>query len=116
VVTTHLAAHAIPPEYKGRQAAYIAEVAIPSLRAAQAEGLVDAVDAFCEGIAFSPDELAPLFAEARAPWPAGQAACRAADRPAGRRLRRPPRRALGDHLEYLSPDGIAALAAAGTSR
>jgi hypothetical protein len=66
VVTTHLAAHALPPEYKGRKRGYIAEVAIPSLRAAHAEGLVDAVDAFCEGIAFSPAEIARVFAEARA--------------------------------------------------
>src|SRR3990167_2066639 len=57
VVTTHLAAHAIPPEYKGRADAYIDEVAIPSLHAAHAEGLVDAVDAFCEGIAFSPPQV-----------------------------------------------------------
>ena len=40
VLTTHLAAHAIPPEYKGRADAYIDEVAIPSLTAAHAEGLV----------------------------------------------------------------------------
>ena len=66
VRTTHLAAHAVPPDYKGRAMAYITDVAIPSLRAAQAEGLVDAVDAFCETIAFSPDDLAPLFAQARA--------------------------------------------------
>jgi imidazolonepropionase len=66
VQTTHLAAHAIPPEYKGNARGYIAEVALPSLRAAHAEGLVDAVDAFCETIAFSTEDLAPLFAEARA--------------------------------------------------
>ncbi len=68
VLTTHLAAHAIPPEYKGRADAYIDEVAIPSLRAAHAEGLVDAVDAFCEGIAFSPAQVARLFEVARENW------------------------------------------------
>jgi imidazolonepropionase len=114
VKTTHLAAHAIPPDYKGRATAYIADVALPSLRQAHAEGLVDAVDAFCEGIAFSVDDLRPLFAEARvlglpvklhaeqlsdlggAAFAAGHGAMSA------------------DHLEYLSPDGIEAMAKAGT--
>jgi imidazolonepropionase len=110
VKITHLAAHAVPPEFKGRAGAYIAEIALPSLRAAHAEGLVDAVDAFCEGIAFSVEELRPLFAEARtlglpvklhaeqlsdlggAAFAAGHGALSA------------------DHLEYLSPDGIVAMA------
>ena len=64
--TTYLAAHATPPEYKGRNGDYIAEVVLPGLEAAHAEGLVDAVDAFCEGIAFSPDELKPVFEKATA--------------------------------------------------
>ena len=65
ITTTHLAAHAIPPEYKGRADDYIAEVAIPSLHAGHAEGLIDAVDAFCEGIAFSPAQVDRLFTVAR---------------------------------------------------
>ena len=114
VITTHLAAHAIPPDYKGRAKAYITEVTLPSLRAAHAECLVDQVDAFCESIAFQPDELEPLFRLARefdlpvklhaeqlsdlkgAVFAAGHGALSA------------------DHLEFLGPDGIAALAAAGT--
>lgn len=66
VVTTWLAAHALPPEYAGRKADYIRDVAIAGLTRAHAEGLVDAVDAFCEGIAFSAEELEPLFTHARA--------------------------------------------------
>ena len=66
ILTTWLAAHALPPEYAGRAPDYITEVAIPGLKAAHQEGLVDAVDAFCEGIAFSSAELEPLFAQARA--------------------------------------------------
>ncbi|MDR7126812.1 imidazolonepropionase [Pseudotabrizicola sp. 4114] len=66
VCTTWLAAHALPPEYDGRPEAYIAEVAIAGLEAAHAEGLVDAVDSFCEGIAFTPAQLAPLYDRARA--------------------------------------------------
>jgi imidazolonepropionase len=66
VKVTHLAAHAIPEEYKARSDAYIDEVAIPSLQQAAAEGLVDAVDAFCEGIAFAPKQVDRLFTAARA--------------------------------------------------
>jgi imidazolonepropionase len=66
VVTTCLAAHALPPEFAGRADAYIDGLCIPLLAAAAAEGLVDAVDAFCEGIAFSPAQVARLFGAARA--------------------------------------------------
>lgn len=63
--TTWLAAHSLPPEYAGRAPDYISEVAIAGLNAAHAEGLVDAVDGFCEGIAFSTGELEPLYLRAR---------------------------------------------------
>lgn len=114
VKTSHLAAHAIPPEFKGRSKAYIAEVALPSLRQAQSEGLVDAVDAFCETIAFSTDDLAPLFAEARAlGLPVKLHAEQLTDQKGAAFAAR--HGALSaDHLEYLSPDGVAAMAAAGT--
>lgn len=114
VKTTHLAAHAVPPEYKGRNAAYIAEVAIPSLRAAHAEGLVDAVDAFCEGIAFSVDDLRPLFAEARAlDLPLKLHAEQLSDL-GGAAFAAGLGALSADHLEYLSADGIAAMARSGT--
>jgi imidazolonepropionase len=66
--------------------------------AVAAEGLADAVDAFCEGIGFTPAQTRRVFEAAREPWPAGQAARRAAVEPerrgAGRRVRgavgRPP--------------------------
>ena len=114
VQTTHLAAHAIPPDYKGRATAYIAEVALPSLRQAHAEGLVDAVDAFCEGIAFSVDDLRPLFAEARAlGLPVKLHAEQLSD--LGGAAYAASHGALSaDHLEYLPADGIAAMARAGT--
>lgn len=114
VKTTHLAAHAIPPDYTGRAAAYIAEVAIPSLRAAHAQGLVDAVDAFCETIAFSPDDLAPLFAEARAlGLPVKLHAEQLTDQ-GGAAFAARHGAISADHLEYLSPEGIAAMARSGT--
>lgn len=114
VRTTHLAAHAIPPEYKGRATAYIADVALPALRAAHAGGLVDAVDAFCESIAFSVEELAPLFAEARAlGLPVKLHAEQLTDQ-GGAAFAARHGAVSADHLEYLSPEGIAALARAGT--
>ncbi len=114
VRTTHLAAHAIPPEYKGRATTYIAEVALPSLRQAHSEGLVDAVDAFCETIAFSVDDLAPLFAEARAlGLPVKLHAEQLTDQ-GGAAFAARQGALSADHLEYLSPDGIAAMAQAGT--
>ncbi|MEM9198154.1 MAG: imidazolonepropionase, partial [Pseudomonadota bacterium] len=66
IVTSWLAAHAVPPEYRGRPDAYLDEVAIPGLAAAHAEGLVDAVDGFCEGIAFTPAQTARVFDAAAA--------------------------------------------------
>ena len=114
VKTTHLAAHAIPPEFKGNAKGYIAQVAIPSLRAAHAEGLVDAVDAFCETIAFSVEELAPLFAEARAlGLPVKLHAEQLTDQ-GGAAFAAQHGALSADHLEYLSPEGIAAMKAAGT--
>lgn len=114
VRTTHLAAHAIPPEFKGRAKTYIAEVAIPSLRAAHAEGLVDAVDAFCENIAFSVEELTPLFAEARAlGLPVKLHAEQLTDQGGAGFAARHGAQSV-DHLEYLAADGIAAMAAAGS--
>lgn len=61
IKTTFLGAHATPKEYAGREDAYIDEVCIPALRAAHREGLVDAVDGFCENIAFSPDQIERVF-------------------------------------------------------
>ncbi|MEH3117527.1 MAG: imidazolonepropionase [Methylorubrum populi] len=66
IATTWLAAHATPPEYSGRNGAYLGEVVIPGLHLAAERGLVDAVDGFCEGIAFSADEIERVFAAARA--------------------------------------------------
>ncbi|WP_137112213.1 imidazolonepropionase [Rhodobacter sp. SY28-1] len=114
VRTTHLAAHAIPPEYKGRATAYIAEVALPSLHAAHAEGLVDAVDAFCEGIAFSVEELRPLFAEARSLGVPVKLHAEQLSDLGGAAFAAGHGALSADHLEYLSPEGIAAMARAGT--
>lgn len=114
VVTTHLAAHAIPPDYKGRADAYIDEVAIPSLQAAHSEGLVDAVDAFCEGIAFSPTQVERLFLAAQSlGLPVKLHAEQLSDLK-GAALAARFNALSADHLEYLAQDGIDAMAASGT--
>jgi len=63
--TSWLAAHALPPEYSDAPDAYIDEVAIRGLEQAYREGLVDAVDGFCEGIGFTPSQIRRVFEKAR---------------------------------------------------
>ena len=114
VVTTWLAAHALPPEFKNDRAGYIDKVVIAGMDQGHAEGLIDAVDGFCEGIAFSVEEMARIFEHAKAlglpiKLHAEQlsdlhGAAMAADHGA----------LSADHLEYLGADGIAAMAKAGT--
>lgn len=64
IQTSYLGAHAVPPDYQNRADEYIETVCIPTLNAAAEEGLVDAVDGFCEGIAFSPEQIERVFVEA----------------------------------------------------
>jgi imidazolonepropionase len=114
VRVTHLAAHAVPPEFRGDAMGYIETIALPSLRAAHAEGLIDAVDAFCETIAFSVEDLRPLFTEARAlGLPVKLHAEQLSDL-GGAAFAARHGALSADHLEYLSPEGIAAMAAAGS--
>lgn len=114
VVTSYLAAHALPLEYKGRSDAYIDEVVLPGLDAAHAEGLVDAVDGFCEGIAFSPDEIARVFAHAvRLGLPVKLHAEQLSNL-GGATLAASFGALSADHLEYLDEAGVAAMAVAGT--
>lgn len=63
--TSWLAAHALPPEYENEADRYVDEIVIPGLEWAVAEGLVDAVDGFCEGIGFSPEQVRRVFEKAR---------------------------------------------------
>ena len=65
VVTTFLGAHALPPEAEGDKDVYIAQLCDDMLPALAADGLADAVDAFCEGIAFSPEQTARVFERAQ---------------------------------------------------
>ncbi|QRM57483.1 imidazolonepropionase [Sinorhizobium sp. BG8] len=114
VVTSYLAAHATPPEYKGRNGDYISDVVLPGLDAAHAKGLVDAVDGFCEGIAFSTDEIARVFDHARKlGLPVKLHAEQLSDL-GGAKLAASYGALSADHLEYLDESGARALAAAGT--
>ncbi|MVA96833.1 imidazolonepropionase [Nitratireductor sp. CAU 1489] len=114
VRTSYLGAHAVPPEYKDRADAYIDEVAIPGLEAAGAEGLADAVDGFCEGIAFSPGQIARVFDRAKAlGLPVKLHAEQLSDL-GGAKLAASYGALSADHLEYLGQDGVAAMAKAGS--
>ena len=114
VTTTHLAAHAIPPEYKGRADAYITEIAIPSLQQAHAAGLADAVDAFCETIAFTPAQIDRLFTTARHLGLPVKLHAEQLSNSEGAALAARHNALSADHLEQLSDTGIAAMSAAGT--
>lgn len=114
VRTTYLGLHALPPEYHADRAGFVARACGPWLEALAGDGLVDAVDAFCENIAFTLAETEQLLRAAqalglRAHVHAGQLTDMGAAELAARY------QALSaDHLEYLSDTGARALAAAGT--
>ena len=113
VATTFLGAHALPPEFAGRADDYIAEVRAMIAPLAQ-EGLVDAVDAFCERIGFSHEQTERVFQAAQAHGlPVKLHAEQLSDQ-RGAQLVARYGGLSADHLEHLTDDGIAAMAAAGT--
>ena len=114
VSTTLLAAHALPPEYAGRRDAYVDDVAGDWLPRLHGEGLVDAVDIFCENVGFSVENAATLFdAAGRLGVPVKMHAEQLSN--LGGTLLAARRGALScDHLEYATPAEAAALAASGT--
>ncbi|MFK2905225.1 imidazolonepropionase [Dyella ginsengisoli] len=114
VRTTFLGLHALPPEYRDRRDAYVDAVCDAWLPALASEGLVDAVDAFCEGIGFTPAETQRLFERARAlGLPVKLHAEQLSDQ-GGAALVARYGGLSADHLEYLDATGVAAMAAAGT--
>ncbi len=114
VVTSFLGAHAVPAEYQGRADAYIDEVAIPALEAAHAEGLADAVDGFCEGIAFDTAQIARVFARAKALGLPVKLHAEQLSHCGGTALAAHYGALSADHLEYATEADAAAMAAAGT--
>ncbi len=114
VVTTWLAAHALPPEFRDDRAGYIDRVVIAGMDQGHAEGLIDAVDGFCEGIAFSVEEMALIFDHAgKLGLPVKLHAEQLSDLH-GAAMAAGHGALSADHLEYLGADGIAAMAKAGT--
>jgi imidazolonepropionase len=113
VATTFLGAHALPPEFAGRADDYVAEVCA-MLAPLAAQGLVDAVDAFCERIGFSYAQTERVFQAAAAlGLPVKLHAEQLSDQ-RGAELVARYGGLSADHLEHLSDDGIAAMAASGT--
>lgn len=114
IITSYLAAHATPPAYKGRNVDYIEEVVLPGLAEAHSEGLVDSVDGFCEGIAFSPAEIARVFDEAKALGLPVKLHAEQLSNLGGARLAASYGALSADHLEYLDGEGANSMAKAGT--
>jgi imidazolonepropionase len=114
IKTTYLGLHALPPEFHADRRRFVNQVSGPWLETLAAAGLVDAVDAFCENIAFSLAETAQfLHAAETLGLPAHVHAGQLSDMGAAQLAAR--HRALSaDHLEYVSRDGAGALATAGT--
>jgi len=114
VVTTFLGAHSIPAEFKGRTDDYIDLLTSEILPAAHEEGLVDAVDAYCESIAFSTDQIARLFDRAtELDIPVKLHADQLSDG-GGAELAAQYNALSADHLEYTSDRGVTALAESGS--
>ncbi len=111
--TTFLGAHALPPEYAGERAAYVGAVADAMIPALAADGLVDAVDGFCERIAFTRDEIARVFAAARAARLPVKLHADQLSNGGGASLAGEFGALSADHLEYADEEGVAAMARAG---
>lgn len=112
VATTLLAAHAVPPEYKGDPDAYVdlvCEAIIPA-----AVGLADAVDGFCEGIGFTPEQIARVFDAAKAAGLPVKLHAEQLSHLAGTRLAASYKALSADHLEHIDAADITAMAEAGT--
>jgi imidazolonepropionase len=115
IVTTFLGAHSIPSEYKGRADDYIDLLVSEVLPAAHERGLVDAVDAYCESIAFSTGQIAKVFeCAAGMNIPVKLHADQLSDG-GGAELAASFSALSADHLEYTSAAGVSALAKAGST-
>ncbi len=114
IITSFLGAHAIPDEYKDNSDTYIRDICIPTLKAAHNEGLVDAVDGFCEGIAFTPDQIAKVFGVAKDLGLPVKLHAEQLSNLGGAKLAAQHGALSVDHIEYLDEDGVEAIAKSGT--
>ncbi|MCC4239287.1 imidazolonepropionase [Thalassospira povalilytica] len=114
IKTTFLGAHATPAEFKGEPDRYIDEVCIPTLHAAHEEGLVDAVDGFCEGIAFDTDQIKRVFDVARELGIQVKLHAEQLSNIGGTRLAAEYGAISIDHVEYANEDDARAMAKSGS--
>ncbi len=114
VKTTFLGAHAVPEEFDGDADGYIQLVCDKSLPAAHGAGLTDAVDGFCEGIAFTPAQIKRVFDKANAFGLPLKLHAEQLSNLGGAAMAAGMGALSVDHLEYLAEQDIAAIAAAGT--
>jgi imidazolonepropionase len=115
IVTTFLGAHAVPPEFASEPDRYIDEVCIPALRAAHSEGVIDAVDGFCEGIAFQPEQIARVFDVAAELGLPVKLHAEQLSNLGGAELAASYGAMSADHIEYLDEAGVKAMAKAKTT-
>jgi imidazolonepropionase len=108
--TTLLAAHALPPEFAGRADAYVDEICRNILPTLVKEGLVDAVDAFCESIGFTRDQCTRIFNAAAVQGVRVKLHAEQLSDQRGAALAAAFRALSADHLEYANEDGIEAMA------
>lgn len=112
--TSFLGAHAVPAEFARRPDAYIDDICIPTLYAAHAEGLVDAVDGFCESIAFDTAQIARVFAVAQDLGLPVKLHAEQLSNIGGTQLAAAHGALSADHVEYATDADARALAASGT--
>jgi imidazolonepropionase len=115
IVTTFLGAHALPPEFADDPDGYIDLVCRQMIPAVAAEGLADAVDAFCEGIGFTPEQTRRVFEAARAHGLPVKLHAEQLSNLHGAALAAGFGALSADHLEHLDDAGVAAMANAGTA-
>lgn len=113
VITSFLGAHAMPPGEDMSPEGYIEKICIPALRQAHKEGLVDAVDGFCESIAFSAEQIVPLFNVAAELGLPVKLHAEQLTRCGGSLLAASHKALSVDHVEYANKEDVIALAAAG---
>ena len=114
IKTSFLGAHAVPIEYVDRPDDYITDVCLPTLEAAFKEGLVDAVDGFCEGIAFYPQQIELVFKKAKELGLPVKLHAEQLSNIGGIQLVAKYGGLSADHIEYADNDDARALAQAGT--
>jgi imidazolonepropionase len=114
VKRSFLGLHALPPEFKDDRAMYVTMVADVAIPAIASEGLADAVDAFCENIGFTVEEVDYVFSAARANGLDVKLHAEQLSNQRGAELAARYQALSADHLEYLDDAGIAAMAQSGT--